>query len=1537
MKLLVVTPHLSTGGSPQYLLKYLQYNAQNYTDIKVIEFSNFSSDYVVQKNKIKNLIGKQNVICLGEFAVDDKTFYNDKFKLLSIINDYKPDIIWFNEFPECYEYKMPPTELMIQIYNKNRTYKIIETTHNNSFDFTNKRFIPDEFLFCSELHINKSKTINIIKNIWEVPIEDKIRPNRKEILEKLSLDPSYLHVLNVGLFNDNKNQKYIFDLAEKLLGYKIMFHFIGNDCFINDCGISKNQLSQLNCKTWGERNDVDIFMSCMDVFLFPSKKELNPLSVIEALSWKMEVICKQCDNYTYKYTDKNNFYILDNLDIKKFLIDKTKTISSNPSNINKNIKFAIYTSFYNCERYVDGIFDQISKINYTNYTWFITDDFSSDNTKNKILDNLNKFKSNKIKYVDQSFKKQMYWQPNLFIDKSYDYIVLIDADDYFDYNFLNIYSRYIRKDPSLYLLTSDFQKRYEENRNLHSMSLVRNSENLKSKINKFHPSIDYLNNLNYYCFGTLRCFKNTNEINFTIKDFDACAEDSFRMMTVNSFGKWLHIPRNLYTWNVRKDSESHQSAKNNFNANFNIAYDLLINSDPSYDDSFADLYKETCALNFIDINNHKTISLFTKNSNVDNLKLLYSDINFSLNDYSNKDIYIILLNDFEFIEIQNIISKIQNNTATILFYYLNDNNYKNNFIMDDEIKLKNKFFEIFLSTHVDISNYFYYIRHTYIIGQPKKQIHLNNMNNIIDLYEFDNHNCKLNYKLNNGEEGLYDIDIIDDYTKLLLYKDSIYLSKNSNYWTSFNYCKDIINDNVVIIFKKNKQTVYENKFSVNNNINKKPLITNCNFNGEVECYSFLEVFVKEQYSKHNINVEENDIVVDIGANVGAFIKLALDKKCDKIYACEPNPKCNFFLKKYFGNNKNIYFNEFAISNSKGKTMLSIDINNEISGSAKLIEFNLLSLNKTNDILVDTNTFSNFIKDNKINKIDFLKIDCEGGENYIFIDENLHFIKNNVKKIVVEYHNDYKTKIKSFLYDAGFNIIDEKITENLGIFYAKKNINIINESGSLGDFIAWTPIVNRYAEENNIKVNFYTPYKNIFSKSYPNINFYDYSQKLNINDGEVINLGCFSDDNWREKTLQKVASDILKLDHKEIIPKIHSDFKKKNNFKKKYVCIATQSTSQCKYWNNKDGWNKVVTYLKQLNYDVVCIDRYDNYGIQNNMNVIPDNCINKTGDLPLEDRINDLMYCEFFIGLGSGLSWLAWACNKPVIMISGFSDPFSEFFTEFRVHNKNVCNSCWNDKSLNFDKSNWLWCPRNKDFECSKQISFEMVKTNIDSCIQKNKQTKIKAVHILVDINDEREKRSIQSMSAIKDDIDYIQCINKRYEGNEWKNFVPLSGWKNHGPGHYGLFQSFKKAILENFTDDLDGILIFEADCVLNISKDNFIQNINKSIHFCEKHDLPYFSFGPRIIHGYLESIELQKDEEFPDFIITDKIIQTHCILLTKKYRKFLLDNLDNSWDSLDLWFNGIFKNHRMGIVKEELAYQTLGISMLDNCLKGEIK
>jgi autotransporter strand-loop-strand O-heptosyltransferase len=94
-------------------------------------------------------------------------------------------------------------------------------------------------------------------------------------------------------------------------------------------------------------------------------------------------------------------------------------------------------------------------------------------------------------------------------------------------------------------------------------------------------------------------------------------------------------------------------------------------------------------------------------------------------------------------------------------------------------------------------------------------------------------------------------------------------------------------------------------------------------------------------------------------------------------------------------------------------------------------------------------------------------------------------------------------------------------------------------------------------------------------------------------------------------------------------------------------------------------------------------------------------------------MNQIYHSEFFIGLGSGLSWLAWAVNKHVVMISNFSEDGHEFTgNTTRITNPSVCNGCWNNPMFKFDKGDWYWCPEHKgterQFECHKSITPEMV-------------------------------------------------------------------------------------------------------------------------------------------------------------------------------------------------------------------------------------
>ena len=109
-------------------------------------------------------------------------------------------------------------------------------------------------------------------------------------------------------------------------------------------------------------------------------------------------------------------------------------------------------------------------------------------------------------------------------------------------------------------------------------------------------------------------------------------------------------------------------------------------------------------------------------------------------------------------------------------------------------------------------------------------------------------------------------------------------------------------------------------------------------------------------------------------------------------------------------------------------------------------------------------------------------------------------------------------------------------------------------------------------------------------------------------------------------------------------------------------------------------------------------------------------------MPLVDIVNYLLHSEFFIGLSSGLSWLAHALGKKVVMISNFTEDWTEFDLSLpdyiRITNKSVCHGCWNKVNIDhtFNTSDWYWCPKhqntNRQFECHTSITPQMVMDQI---------------------------------------------------------------------------------------------------------------------------------------------------------------------------------------------------------------------------------
>ena len=296
-KLLFLAPHLSSGGMPSFLLKRIQL-LNDYFEIFVVEYECLSDIYVVHRNKIKEI-------------VKDKfyTLDNNKLELINIINKHKIEIIHIEHESEGFDLNM-----ISMLYNNDRSYRIIETCHNITFNSKTKLFIPDGFAFCTPYHLDTFRDINTYKEVIQYPIQVTI-PNLKDKVyakQTLGFKESKKNVLNVGLWTKGKNQGEAIEIARK--NPDVDFHFVGNQA-INFSEYWKPLMENLpeNVKVWGERDDVDLFMKACDVFMFNSTFECNPLVLREAIGYQMPIYahnlpqyCGMYDNYIFPIEDFGN-------------------------------------------------------------------------------------------------------------------------------------------------------------------------------------------------------------------------------------------------------------------------------------------------------------------------------------------------------------------------------------------------------------------------------------------------------------------------------------------------------------------------------------------------------------------------------------------------------------------------------------------------------------------------------------------------------------------------------------------------------------------------------------------------------------------------------------------------------------------------------------------------------------------------------------------------------------------------------------------------------------------------------------------------------------------------------------------------------------------------------------------------------------------------------------------------------------------------------------------------------------------------------
>ena len=197
--------------------------------------------------------------------------------------------------------------------------------------------------------------------------------------------------------------------------------------------------------------------------------------------------------------------------------------------------------------------------------------------------------------------------------------------------------------------------------------------------------------------------------------------------------------------------------------------------------------------------------------------------------------------------------------------------------------------------------------------------------------------------------------------------------------------------------------------------------------------------VDEIYEKQVYGSNFSGVVIDIGAsNADSSIFFAI-KGAQKVIALEPFPE-SYELGKF-----NVEVNDltnkvillpYALADHDGITEFNISADNPNANSINPSEYIKESgVAFDGKIRVQTVTLTTIMYKYDINRIELLKMDCEGCE-YTVLRNLPGDVLDAVDKIILEYHN-YPREIPSILQKSGFKVkYEEKPT---GILVAQRPI------------------------------------------------------------------------------------------------------------------------------------------------------------------------------------------------------------------------------------------------------------------------------------------------------------------------------------------------------------------------------------------------------------------------------------------------------------------------------------------------------------------
>lgn len=175
---------------------------------------------------------------------------------------------------------------------------------------------------------------------------------------------------------------------------------------------------------------------------------------------------------------------------------------------------------------------------------------------------------------------------------------------------------------------------------------------------------------------------------------------------------------------------------------------------------------------------------------------------------------------------------------------------------------------------------------------------------------------------------------------------------------------------------------------------------------------------KYQNDDVDVRVEEGDVVLDIGANIGEF-SCGVSKIAKQIFSIEPDPAVFPCLVKNAEGKKNISAYQLALSNQDGDASFYISTKDADSSLVQPKEFSRV-------INIRVQTLDAFMREAGLERVDFLKIEAEGWEPEILAGA-IETLKRT-RAVAVDsgperYGNTTVDDVRAALRDAGFDVFE----------------------------------------------------------------------------------------------------------------------------------------------------------------------------------------------------------------------------------------------------------------------------------------------------------------------------------------------------------------------------------------------------------------------------------------------------------------------------------------------------------------------------------